>query len=42
MLEEENIIPALSTPDLIQKKKDKVLKYMKYAQERGSLEDDKL
>jgi hypothetical protein len=38
MLEERNIIPTLGAPELIQKKKDKVQKYMKYAQERGTLE----
>ncbi len=38
MLVERNIIPSLITPELIQKKKDKVLKYMEYAQRRGSLD----
>jgi hypothetical protein len=37
MLEEGKIIPALKAPERIQKKKDKVLKYMRYAQKRGTL-----
>jgi len=40
MLEERNIIPSLRTSELIQLKKDKVIRYMKYAQERGTLDAD--
>ncbi|MDR1689831.1 MAG: hypothetical protein LBS21_14685 [Clostridiales bacterium] len=38
MLEEEGIIPALKSPEGMRLKKDKVMKYMKYAANRGSLE----
>ena len=37
MLESENIIPPFQTPQSIQIKKDKVIKYMEYARERGTL-----
>lgn len=38
MLESEEIIPILRTPQAIQAKKDKVIKYMAYATEiRGTL-----
>jgi hypothetical protein len=37
MLEEEDIIPALKTPEGMRRKKEKVIKYMKYAANRGSL-----
>ena len=40
MLEERNIIPILKTPELIQQKKGKVLKYMEYAKEQGTLSGD--
>ncbi len=41
MLEEENIIPAHRTPERIQAKKDKVLRYMEYARQRGTLDTEK-
>ena len=37
MLEEIGAIPQIVKPELIQQKKDKVTKYMKYAEERGTL-----
>jgi len=37
MLRDENIIPSQNTSQMLQAKKDKVAKYMKYAEERGSL-----
>ena len=37
MLREENLIPTLESPQMVQAKKDKVTKYMAYAQARGSL-----
>jgi hypothetical protein len=39
MLEERHIIPSMKTPERLQKKKDKVLKYMRYAQGCGTLSD---
>ena len=37
MLREENIIPTLESRALVQTKKDKVTRYMAYAQARGVL-----
>jgi len=37
MLEEMEVIPQLPKSELVQQKKDKVLKYIKYAEERGSI-----
>jgi len=37
MLEDLGIIPIVRSPDAIQKKKDKIAKYMKYAKERGTM-----
>ena len=37
MLREESIIPMLASPQMVQAKKDKVLKYMAYARARGVL-----
>ena len=39
MLESENIIPPPMKPQLIQMKKDKIVKYMGYAKERGTISD---
>jgi NTP pyrophosphatase (non-canonical NTP hydrolase) len=39
MLRDENIIPALKLEQTTQAKKDKVLKYMAYAKERGTLSE---
>ena len=38
MLEEMGVIPQLPKSELVMQKKDKVLKYMKYAEERGTIE----
>ena len=40
MLKDEKAIPDLPAGDLIQKKKDRVLKYMDYAAGRGTLTDE--
>ena len=40
MLGDENIIPQLKTPLLTQPKKDKVIKFMEYAKERGTIIDN--
>jgi hypothetical protein len=40
MLEEIGAIPRLTKPELIQQKKDKVSKYMEYAQDRGTIVSD--
>ena len=40
MLRDEGLIPALNIESLKQMKKDKVHKYMEYARERGTVEDD--
>jgi hypothetical protein len=40
MLEEIEVIPQLMKSELIQQKKDKVLKYIKYAEEKGTVVDD--
>lgn len=37
MLKEEGVIPELSDEYLIKKKKERVLKYMQYAVDRGTL-----
>jgi len=37
MLREEGIIPTLDSPEMVQAKKDKVMKYMDYARGRGVL-----
>lgn len=37
MLAERGIIPPFNALELIQAKKDKVLKYMNYAEERGTI-----